>query len=579
MPPRTKQIADYHIINPADLNGYKGPNNNLLFKNGRGVTYDPTSTEIIDNLFVFGAAGKGGGRFIRKNKILDAREDFGAVGDGVADDGPALQEWISATGGVHYLPAGTYRSSISLIRYRKGRTTIYGDGSGMSKIHFSNDTNGVRIENQDEAYNGIYGGIRLIGFSVISTGTKTTDKMALFVKSVDVYRPGPTLFDITTDAKLRPDVINVNFDWQTSIHLLDCSQSNLNSINISGNSTEVQYGITLTNTANLRVVEHNWTNIGIYNVKRAINIASNGVPAVEGVNLTNFNFVNVKQGVRAETPGYGAPSINLSNGHIDAHGGECFYSDNYKQLCFSNVLFYCRNDGGTSPDQAVYIGNCDNAKGYFLVNTLDNIATAVKFGGNGGLIDLDITHTCESAKTRTVFVSTGYVGGGALLGLVRTWSSNATWGSEQGQNIIPSGIRVKISLLWEDVSPANGSLLQFSTQTYTYKAVSKSVAGKSDQLVLDRAGLIDLRTCNTILLFGGNYTLTIDWSKVSGNERFRILRADANAGPITLQTSDPANNKIVNPDGSYLNSYTLPTTPGQRNAEFECTAANCYFFK
>jgi hypothetical protein len=55
--------------------------------------------------------------------------DFGAVGDGVADDSVAVQSAID-TGKPVYFPAGTYLCNVSI----NNKTILYGDGSTLSKI-------------------------------------------------------------------------------------------------------------------------------------------------------------------------------------------------------------------------------------------------------------------------------------------------------------------------------------------------------------------------------------------------------------------------------------------------------------
>lgn len=76
-------------------------------------------------------------------EMVSAR-DFGAVGDGRADDSPALQAWLEVglAGRTLYLPAGRYRLTRSLSgRVRDGsrdglRVAIIGDGAANTEILF-----------------------------------------------------------------------------------------------------------------------------------------------------------------------------------------------------------------------------------------------------------------------------------------------------------------------------------------------------------------------------------------------------------------------------------------------------------
>jgi hypothetical protein len=64
-------------------------------------------------------------------------KDFGAVGDGVADDTTAIQNAVNAVaaagGGAVYFPAGTYNGSVLIDSVNN--ITLYGDGKGVSTIY------------------------------------------------------------------------------------------------------------------------------------------------------------------------------------------------------------------------------------------------------------------------------------------------------------------------------------------------------------------------------------------------------------------------------------------------------------
>ena len=88
----------------------------------------PTSEQVT-----FLAAGTGAVQRTALTKFRDtvSVKDFGAVGDGVADDTAAIQAAITATnattGGGVYLPSGTYKVT-STINVANQRVTICGDG-------------------------------------------------------------------------------------------------------------------------------------------------------------------------------------------------------------------------------------------------------------------------------------------------------------------------------------------------------------------------------------------------------------------------------------------------------------------
>lgn len=90
-------------------------------------------------------------------------KDFGAIGDGVANDTAALQAAINAIptiGGSLYIPAGRYKIT-STINITNKTVSIYGDGSGQTvgatdgsviAFHSLGTSNGVVFDNVDGAY-------------------------------------------------------------------------------------------------------------------------------------------------------------------------------------------------------------------------------------------------------------------------------------------------------------------------------------------------------------------------------------------------------------------------------------------
>jgi len=65
--------------------------------------------------------------YARKYREFTSVKDFGAVGDGVADDTAAIQNAVNSGGGVIYLPVGTYRITAGIVL--PSNVTVFGCGS------------------------------------------------------------------------------------------------------------------------------------------------------------------------------------------------------------------------------------------------------------------------------------------------------------------------------------------------------------------------------------------------------------------------------------------------------------------
>ena len=140
----------------------------------------PTSEQVT-----FLQAGTGATQRTALAKLRDtvSVKDFGAVGDGVADDTAEIQAAINASG-VVYIPDGTYKitSSISL----KSNLLIYGNGTS-SKIQISAD--GVKAFST-----GVSTGYSNIKISdlLINGGGQTTDIYTGYKGAYGVYLSGTT---------------------------------------------------------------------------------------------------------------------------------------------------------------------------------------------------------------------------------------------------------------------------------------------------------------------------------------------------------------------------------------------------
>lgn len=135
-----------------------------------------------------------------KMQDLVTVKDFGAVGDGVADDTASIQAAIDLAcqyGGCVYLPAGTYKISSALVFTMNSSTvdpvkrpSMKGDGMGATTIYQTINDNGIEIVGFD-AYPAAYctfSDFTLYGYQLNKLGLAFKD--IAFVTVSNVYLAG-----------------------------------------------------------------------------------------------------------------------------------------------------------------------------------------------------------------------------------------------------------------------------------------------------------------------------------------------------------------------------------------------------
>ena len=135
-----------------------------------------------------------------KMQDLVSVKDFGAVGDGVADDTTAIQAGIDLAcqyGGNVYLPAGTYKISSALVFSMNSGTTdpvkrpsMCGDGMGATTIYQSANANGIEVIGYDANPAGycLFQDFTLYGYQKNKLGFALKD--IAFVTIDNVYLAG-----------------------------------------------------------------------------------------------------------------------------------------------------------------------------------------------------------------------------------------------------------------------------------------------------------------------------------------------------------------------------------------------------
>lgn len=112
--------------------------------------------------------------------------DFGAVGDGVADDTAAIQAAIdsSAVGLMVYLPAGAYKITNTIL-LKRNSVRLVGDGFGITRVQYVNPAGGVAISG-DSAKTASLITYSSCGIEGITFGPLTST-MAAVANDPDIY--------------------------------------------------------------------------------------------------------------------------------------------------------------------------------------------------------------------------------------------------------------------------------------------------------------------------------------------------------------------------------------------------------
>lgn len=161
-------------------------------KKGSFVYGAATSNERLSSeLFTFVQSGAGAVTRSAQSKMREtvSVKDFGAVGDGIADDTSSIQAAINsfASGkGSIYFPAGSYKIT-STISIAKDRLSLHGDGPFATNIQFEPSANDICFfigkGGEGNTNSGIISQCSISGMSIMSSNTSFT-KTAIELKDI-----------------------------------------------------------------------------------------------------------------------------------------------------------------------------------------------------------------------------------------------------------------------------------------------------------------------------------------------------------------------------------------------------------
>jgi hypothetical protein len=233
-------------------------------------------------------------------------KDFGAKGDGIADDGAAIQSAITVAGsrGV-YFPAGLYLCSQSIMSTYSD-FIVFGDGAGVTEIRFNSATVAEQGFSATLGDSADYFVIR--GLTISTTTGYAAGKTALRLDGMAMLTgtyPARKIADRSSRRGLITDVvvkgISTATGWDIGARFTSVGWFNIDNFTYWGDDSQGTTTGDWQGTA-IRIdgegvpVEMKLSNLWVYSAYYAVFCPD----YLEGLYVSSFDFVNVRYGVYAK---------------------------------------------------------------------------------------------------------------------------------------------------------------------------------------------------------------------------------------------------------------------------------------
>ena len=446
-------------------------------------------------------AGTGAVQRTVESKLQDvvSVKDFGAVGDGVADDTVAIQAAVNSvsSGGQVYFPSGTYQIS-SAISLPSAAVVLKGASRWTTRLRQSTlNTSVVSIS-------GMFCGIQSLSFSY-SGGTPASGATAINVTGSYASLTNFVIANCHTGVRFNNCVAGKVSDFEVldyeSIGILIDTCNDVfvsNFILNAGNSTRgVLGGIRLVNKAEAVVVSNGDILLGQYSM--TMDAGTYGI----GTRPAYNNFTNVF----------------FDSATLTAQITKCVETE------FVGCWFSNGRTGGGSPGAS--ISNCDSvrftncrffnsgANGCTVSATAQNIIfTACKFESNSVTAGSGVAHGLQFADSTTKFQVIG------------CRAANGLYGGQQGYGIFVGGSCSDYNLIGNSVlgNVQSPGLIDAGSQP---KTVYGNIGFKT---VNSGTATISSGTTTSVVTHGLNVTPSI--------KDIMLTRTSSNAGSVDLYVNN-----------------------------------------
>ena len=257
-------------------------------------------------------------------------KDFGAVGDGSANDTVAVQNAVTAAANANgsvYFPQGTYliSSALTLPGGFAGHISVFGDGEWVSVIVQTGTGNGLDFDLTGGTY-PYKNTVEIYGLGILANNAAASG-YAIGLK----YPTGGTAAEMHTGSSVRHVYIgtvvtgnytpaNANAGWKTGIKAIVACHLEISDVYLYGNFSN-WYGSGAGSGSGvdlLSCINCNLDNVSgaFWNTGLLLENAGGGTPDPQGILISNLNFVSVGTLMNANGTGNMAV-ISLTNWQCD----------------------------------------------------------------------------------------------------------------------------------------------------------------------------------------------------------------------------------------------------------------------